>query len=202
VKTERWWSGSEWTSSTRAQQDATGLEHRRVADRQRRVGDQHVEVHRHRDRPTDRRAGPERDVDGAEHLLVLEDHPGQPGLLVGADAELGEVRPPLPGAVQHRQQLRALRSLSHRQRAALDGQHGRRVGQADRGEARGDDRALAAQRGDEALATGQVAERARLRQVAVVGDRRAPAEVDRQVGAPRAGHVRAVGGGQEVGDRA
>ena len=50
----------------------------------------------------------------------------------------------------------------------------------------GDDRALAARRRDEPLAAGQVPERARGGQVAVVGDPGAPVRSSVEVGAARA----------------
>ena len=67
------------------------------------------------------------------------------------------------------------------------------LGQADEPERRRGDRALAADRRHEALAAGQVAERAGRAEVALVGDRGAPGEVEPHVGAARAGHAGLVG---------
>src|ERR687897_558122 len=59
---------------------------------ERDVGLHHdaIEVYGHLDSAPDRRRGAERDVDGAEDLLVLEHVAGQLGLLVRADPELGD----------------------------------------------------------------------------------------------------------------
>ena len=80
------------TSRVMREHEAAAVEHARAADVERRVLDQAVEVDGHRDRAADAGARAERDVDRAEHLLVLEDVAGQRRALVRADAELGEVR--------------------------------------------------------------------------------------------------------------
>ena len=91
--------------------------------------------------------------------------------VVGADAELGEVRALLAGAGEQLVEALALGPGRLRQAAALDGQV-RRVAldEADGGQRARGDRALSARRRDEALAARQVAERARRGEVAVVGD--------------------------------
>ena len=79
----------------------------------------------------------------------------------------------------------------------------RRTGSSGRpsdGERGGHHGPLAAQRRDEPLAAGQVAEGAGRGEVALVGDARAAREVDAQVGAQRAGHVRLAGRREQVGD--
>src|SRR5207247_7057011 len=101
-------------------------------------------------------AGPERDVCGAEDLLVLEDVAGQRRAFVRADAQLREVAA-LRCVRVERGEERRIRRAGQRTVAYLDPQ---RLGlQARERFAAGDDRALAAGGRDEALATGEVAER-------------------------------------------
>jgi hypothetical protein len=76
----------------------------------------------------------------------------------------------------------------------------RLLGQPQRRECGGHDRSLAADGRDEALAAGQVPERAGRGEVAFVGDPGPPAEVDAQVGAKRAGHVGLVRRREQLGD--
>ena len=125
VKTQRLWSGSEWTSSSSApprarervadrvdrrvvaplgdvgdgeqhgrsahSDPAAGVEHAACRRRRASARDDDVEVDRDGDGPADAGARAERDVDGAEDLLVLEHVAGERRAVVRADAELGEV---------------------------------------------------------------------------------------------------------------
>src|SRR4026209_1760223 len=67
-------------------------------------------------------AGAERDVDAAEHLLVLEDVAGQPRALVGTDAELGEVGAGVARAREQLEEPLALRAGCVREPPAVDRQ--------------------------------------------------------------------------------
>src|SRR6185312_4183190 len=120
VNTLRPGSGSVWKSSTsasrpstssspatetlgtasrigiRSDQELAAAEDRLAVDFDGRFLDHDVEVDRHLHGAADPRRGAEGDVGGAEDLLVLEDVPGQDRLLVGADPELGDVRPVRP----------------------------------------------------------------------------------------------------------
>ena len=85
--------------------------------------------------------------------------------------------------------------------AAGDGERHRLVGHADRRERAGDDDpALAVERRDEALAARQVPEHAGLGQDPVVGQPLAATQIEGEVGAARAAHVRLAGVGEQLGD--
>ena len=85
------------------------------------------------------------------------------------------LRPCSPGGVHQRGPARAPLAGGVREPAVADRELDRCVGQPEARERRGVHRALAAERRDEALAAGQVAERAGRGEVAVVGDPRAAA---------------------------
>src|SRR3954469_9491712 len=188
------------TGGSRVEHEAPAVEHPRGADGEARVGDEAVEVHRHAHGPADARAGAEGDVDGAKHLLVLEDVARQAGALVRADAELGEVGSLLARVVEEPQP--GLPHLPARggQVPVLDGEPHGLLGEAERRQRRRHHRALAADGRDEALAARQVAERARCREIALVGDAGAAAEVDAQVRSERARDVRLVLAREQIGD--
>jgi hypothetical protein len=77
---------------------APGVEHRGVADRQRRVGHHDVEVDRNRHRAADAALAPRR-RGSCRGSSVLEDVAGQLGAVVGADTELGRLVPCSPAPV-------------------------------------------------------------------------------------------------------
>src|SRR5918994_6305709 len=77
-------------SSTPLHEQLAGAHDRLAVERDLGLGDHAVQVHRHLARPADPGRGAERDVGGAEDLLVLEHLAGQDRFLVRADAELGD----------------------------------------------------------------------------------------------------------------
>src|SRR5690349_10272789 len=156
------------SGASRLEHEAPGVEHLRAADGEARVADEAVEVHGDAHRAADAGAGAEGDVDGAEDLLVLEDVAGQPRALVRADAELREVRPLLAGVVEQAQPRLAHLPARRDEMPVLDREPDGLLGQAERRERGRHDGALAAQRGDEALAAREVAEGAGRGQVALV----------------------------------
>ena len=119
--------------------------------------------------------------------------------VVGADPELGQVGARLSVRPEQLEVLGTEAMLGGDDAAVLDREPSRFVGQAQRGQARGDDRARAVERGDKALPRGQVPERARRGEGAVVGDAAAARQVKGEVRAPRAGEMGVVGGGQQLG---
>src|SRR6185369_18078965 len=92
--------------------------------------------------------------------------------------------------LQALEEVGAERPVRGGQVAVLDGQQHRLRRDAERREAGGGKRAVAAQRRDEALAGGQVAERVAAGDLAVVGEASAAGQVEREVGAVRARDVR------------
>ena len=80
-----------WSPARSLEHVPAGVERRRPSTVGAGVQDDHVEVDRNRHRPADPGACAERDVDGAEDLLVLERVARQPRALVGADADLRQV---------------------------------------------------------------------------------------------------------------
>ena len=195
VNTLRWWSGSEWMSSSRARRTrapiaaiasrvaslrdvgdgeqqwrhsvehvAAGVEHR--ARRRRRASassDDHVEVDRDRHRAADRRRsrrtrrGPCRGSSRPRARC----RSARARSLVPTPSSARFV-PRLAVGAQQLDELRAQSAVGRDDRGPpLDASARRLVAEPERREARRHDRALAADRRDEALAAGQVAERAR-----------------------------------------
>src|SRR5579875_882825 len=110
--------------------------------------------------PSEGRVVAEGDVDGPDRLLVLEDHAGDPGPLVGPDAELGQVAGARPFA-EELEQASAGGPVGLHQLAAPDHEPHRRLQPPDPGH-RGVDHQLALggalQRGQVGLPGGEVAE--------------------------------------------
>jgi hypothetical protein len=157
-------------------------------------------VDRHVDGPADGGAGPEGDVHGSEDLLVLEQVAAEPRAVVRAHAQLREVPAVGPVAVQVLGQRPAQVALGVGQPVVLHDQPHLVVGGAEVADGGRDEHAAAARRRDEALAARQVAEGRPGREVAVVGDAGAAAQVEPHVGAPGARETRLVGLGEQLGD--
>ena len=144
-----------------SQHEAAGVEHARAADVERRVLDQAVEVDRHR-RPCRRSRRSRRTRRGR---CRASSRPR--GCCRSASRARSSRRRARPGSApcvagarpSGRSSARPTRR-SRRRAARRDGEADRLVGQAEARERRGDERPLAGERRDEALAARQVAERA------------------------------------------
>src|SRR5215203_4462688 len=166
---------------------------RLAVDLDRRLEDDAVEVHGDLHGAADRSRSAEGDMAGAEDLLVLEDVAGEDRLFVGADPELGDVGPVLAVGGQQLHQLPPLLPGRLDQVPLTDGQRDRRVEQPDRGDrAVDDERSLrrALDRGDEALAAGEVSEGAPVAEFAGVDGPFAALEPEPEVAAVTAGDAR------------
>ena len=173
-----------------------------AVERNRRPRHDRVEVDRHLHRPADSRGGAERDVAGAEDLLVLEDLAGEGRLLVRPDSELGDGRAVGPVRRSGARRGAPLGAGGGGQVVALDGEP-RRLGHAP-------DRAIEpsttstpsppagemkpSPHGRFPNAPGSVSSPAS-------GIAARPAEVEAKVGAVRAGDARLARGVERLGDR-
>jgi hypothetical protein len=95
-------------------------------------------------------------MDRAEDLLVLEHVSDRPGLIVGPDAELCEIRAELPMGAQPPEVRGPEAALGGDQLAVLERQRGRLVREPERSETRRDDPALSAQGRDECSPHGRL----------------------------------------------
>src|SRR6185295_2768006 len=118
--------------------------------------------------------------------------------------ELGDVGPVLAVRREKREQLGAVLPAGPDQVAVADLQLDRRLQQADPGDRAVDDQGAAARaldRGDEALAAGQVAEGPAVAEFARVDDAQPALEPDPQVAAVAAGDPRLGAAVERGGDR-
>src|SRR5918998_171682 len=159
------------------QDKAPLVEHGDVVERGRGADHDAVEMHGDGHGAADAGARPERDVRAAEHLLVFEDVAGQASVLVGADAELGEVAS--GGAVLVEQVQEPLVAIHQPATGALQTRGG--GGEAGARQCARDDPPVAAGWGDEALSGRQVAPASALGQLPIVRDPLATGEIQRQV---------------------
>src|SRR5829696_2045933 len=136
------------------------LAHDRLAvELNRGMKDDAVEVDRHLDCAADPGGSAEGDVAAAEDLLVFEDLAGDDRLRVGADAELGDVGARLAVGGEQLHQLHPLPAPRRGQMAGLDHQLHRFAHPTETPDRAVDDqRPVAVDGRDEALAAGQVAE--------------------------------------------
>src|SRR5579875_682979 len=122
--------------------------------------DDGVDVDAGLDGPSEGRVVAEGDVDGPDRLLILEDHTGDPSLLVGPDAELSQVASArLPA--EELEQAPAGCSLGLDELAAADREPHRRLQPPDPSHRGVDDQLAlggALQRGQVGLPGGEVAE--------------------------------------------
>src|ERR1043166_5329728 len=182
--------------------ELAAVDDRLAVDLDGRLEQHAVEVHGNLNGAADRRRSAKGDVSGAEDLLVLEDVAGQHCLLVGADAELGDIGPVLAVNGQQVYHRGAVGTGRLDQVTLAHGQRDRRLQQPDAGDRAVNDQGPlpgALQRRDEALAAGQVAEGAAVAEFAGVDDPQPPIHPKPEVAAVPAAdpHLRA---GVEGGD--